>query len=312
VLVENYSPRVFESFGFDREGIEALNPGIVFVRMPAFGLDGPWRNHVGFAQTMEQVTGLAWITGPPGQPTIPRGPCDPAAGYHAFFAALAALHRREATGRGAFIESAMCEAVVAIGAEMTVEYSASGTVLASMGNRGPDAAPQGLYRCRGFDEWVAVAVETDTQWEALVEALGRPAWAFDAAYSTGEGRRAAHDVLDREIGRWALDQDSREAADGLVACGVPAGRVIDPRLAPWHPQFRALGYFEEMRHAVAGTVTVAPMPFRYDSVTSWIRTPSPALGQHNEEVLSEVLHLTADQIERLVADQVIGNRPLNV
>jgi crotonobetainyl-CoA:carnitine CoA-transferase CaiB-like acyl-CoA transferase len=312
VLIENFSPRVFESFGLDREAVLKINPGIIFVRMPAFGLNGPWRNNVGFAQTMEQMTGLAWITGPPGQPTIPRGPCDPAAGFHAFFAALAALHRRDLTGRGAFIESAMCEAVVALASEMIIEYTAHGQVLKSDGNRGPDAAPQGLYRCEGPDNWIAIAIETDEQWLSFVAVLGCPSWALRAEFRTTCGRRQHQDELDVAIAQWARDQEARVAADTLVAYGVPAGCVVDPRLAHEHPQFQALGYFEQVAHEVAGQLTIAALPFRYGSVTSWIRRPAPLLGQDNEEVLTSLLGLDAERIAALTAAGVLGTVPLNL
>jgi crotonobetainyl-CoA:carnitine CoA-transferase CaiB-like acyl-CoA transferase len=312
VLVENYSPRVFESFGFDSEAVRAINPNIIFVRMPAFGLDGPWRNHVGFAQTMEQMTGLAWITGPPGQPTIPRGPCDPAAGFHAVFAALAALVRRDRDGGGAFIESAMCEAVVALAAELITEFTAYGAVLESAGNRGPDAVPQGLYRCQGSDSWLALAIETDDQWAAFVAAIGAPAWASDPKLVTTAGRRAAQDSLDAEISRWTASAEVGSLTELLISAGVPAGQVTDPRLAYQHPQFQALGYFEEMRHEVAGPLTIAAVPFRYASVDAWISRPAPLLGEDSREVLGGLLGLTPAEIDALAARDITGTVPLNL
>ena len=109
-VLENFSPRVLGNFGLEWEQIEALNPRCLLVRMPAFGLSGPWRDNVGFAQTMEQVTGLAWITGHrDDQPRIQRGPSDPNAGMHAAFALIVGLAEREATGRGCLLEVTMVE-----------------------------------------------------------------------------------------------------------------------------------------------------------------------------------------------------------
>ncbi|HEB88093.1 MAG TPA: CoA transferase, partial [Deltaproteobacteria bacterium] len=108
LFVENFSPRVMEGFGIDWERVTKLNPRCIMVRMPAFGLDGPWRENVCFAQTMEQLSGMAWVTGhPDDQPRIPRGPCDPLAGMHATLAMLVALNERARTGRGCFVECAM-------------------------------------------------------------------------------------------------------------------------------------------------------------------------------------------------------------
>ena len=92
VVVENYTPRVMEQFGLGWDRLKEVNPRLVMVRMPAFGLDGPWRDRTGFAQTMECMSGMAWVTGfPDGPPVLPRGPCDPLAGLHAVFATLVAL-----------------------------------------------------------------------------------------------------------------------------------------------------------------------------------------------------------------------------
>ena len=158
LVIENFSPRVMENFGLEWDAVSAANPRAVMVRMPAFGLDGPWRDRVGFAQTMEQATGMAWMTGhADGPPMIPRGVCDPIAGLHAAFAAVAALVVRDRDGAGMHVESTMVEAALNVAAEMVVEYSRNGIELRRDGNRGPGASPQGVYRCRGDDEWVALA-----------------------------------------------------------------------------------------------------------------------------------------------------------
>ena len=169
--VENFSPRVMDNLGLVYDELAALNPRLIMVRMPAFGLDGPWRDRVGFAQTMEQLTGMAWLTGfADGPPVIPRGPCDPLAGLHALVALLVALEHRARTGRGQLIEATMVEAALNAAAEMVLEHGAYGTHLARDGNRGPVGAPQNLYACRGDDRWLALAVTSDAQWRALVGA----------------------------------------------------------------------------------------------------------------------------------------------
>src|SRR6185436_19744872 len=118
LVIENFSPRVMENFRLEWDAVSAANPRAVMIRMPAFGLDGPWRDRVGFAQTMEQATGMAWMTGhPDGPPIIPRGVCDPIAGLHAAFAAIVALVVRDRTGRGLQVECAMVESALNVAAE---------------------------------------------------------------------------------------------------------------------------------------------------------------------------------------------------
>jgi crotonobetainyl-CoA:carnitine CoA-transferase CaiB-like acyl-CoA transferase len=310
VFVENFSPRVVEGFGLDWKEVHALSPRTVMVRMPAFGLSGPWRNHVGFAQTMEQMTGLAWLTGHvDDQPRIQRGPCDPLAGTHAAFATLVALAERDRTGEGHLLECTMVEGALNAAAEQVIEYTAYGNVLQREGNRAPQAAPQNLYACRGEEQWLALSVASDAQWEALVDVLGRPAWAVDPALASHAGRRAAHDRLDEELSRWARDRELAPSVEALLARGIPAAPVVDPRTTHSHPQLRARGFYEEFTHPVVGTHPVATAPFRYRSVARWLRRPAPTLGEHSREILAELLGLRDAELDRLEADGIIGTRP---
>ncbi len=168
VLVENFTPRVMEQFGFGWDRVHALNERLIMVRMPAFGLDGPWRDRTGFAQTMECLTGMSWLTGfVDGPPVLVRGACDPLAGMHAVIATMLALTERDQRGEGMLVEAAMVESVLNAAAEQVVEFGSSGTLLCRNGNRGPQAAPQGVYPSAGEDEWVALAVATDDQWRSL-------------------------------------------------------------------------------------------------------------------------------------------------
>jgi crotonobetainyl-CoA:carnitine CoA-transferase CaiB-like acyl-CoA transferase len=310
VLVENFSPRVFDGFGLTWERLRACNPRLVFARMPAFGLDGPWRDNVGFAQTMEQMTGLAWLTGHTyDQPRIQRGPCDPISGMHAAFAVLVALADREATGQGHFLECTMVEGALNAAAEQLVEYTAYGSVMQREGNRAPYAAPQGLYACRGSERWLAISVESDAHWQALKRALDSPAWADAAGLDTLAGRRAAHDALDEHLAAWAAERELGPAVEHLVAHGVAAAPVFDGRVGSGHPQHAARGFYEQVAHPVAGTHPFPVMPFRYASQKSWIHSPAPLVGQHNREILREVVGLSDAEIDALEADAVIGTRP---
>ena len=309
VVVENFSPRVVEKWGLSWEAVSARNPRAVFTRMPAFGLSGPWRERVGFAQTMEQLTGMAWVTGHSyDQPRIMRGPCDPIAGMHGAYAVILGLAVRERTGRGVFVESTMVEAALNCSAEQIVEYTAYGNVMERAGNRGPYAAPQGLYPCRGHEQWLALAVADDRQWQALVEVLGSPDWADRPEYATDAGRRAGHDALDEGLYGWAAEQSLDDAVARLVGAGVPAAPAWDPRLQHENPQLAHRGLFEMVEHPAVGAHPMPGMPYRFASVDRWITSPSPTLGEHNHEILGE-LGLSAEEIAQLEADGVIGTRP---
>jgi crotonobetainyl-CoA:carnitine CoA-transferase CaiB-like acyl-CoA transferase len=309
-VLENFSPRVLGNFGLGWEAIQAINPRCILVRMPAFGLSGPWRDNVGFAQTMEQVTGLAWITGfPDDQPRIQQGPSDPNAGMHASFALVVGLLERAATGCGCHLEVTMVEGALNAAAEMVIEKTAYDNRLERDGNRSPHVAPQGLYPGRDDETWLAVSIATDEQWLGLQRALGEPEWAIDPSLKAVEGRRARHDELDARLEEWSRRHDVVEAAELLVAHGVPASAARDPRALYDHPQLQARGYYEVIDHPIAGERATPVLPFRYASVERWLRSPAPTLGHHNHEILVDDLGLTEDRYAELEAKGIIGTWP---
>ena len=312
--VENFSPRVMDNLGLGYEELAASNPRLIMVRMPAFGLDGPWRDRVGFAQTMEQISGMAWMTGfADGPPIIPRGPCDPLAGLHAIAALLIALEQRARTGRGQLVESTMVEAALNAAAEIVLEYGAYGTALRRDGNRGPVGAPQNLYTCRGADRWLAVAVTTDAQWHALVDVMGNPAWARDAALASAAGRRARHDRIDRGLAEWCAQRDATAAAETLLARGIAAAPVTAAARLPDNPHLRARGFFEPVAHPLVGRHEYPALPLRRAADGApWNTRPAPTLGQHTADVLQDLLGLSDTEIAQLRADGIIGERPLGL
>jgi crotonobetainyl-CoA:carnitine CoA-transferase CaiB-like acyl-CoA transferase len=277
------------------------------VRMPAFGLDGPWRDRTGFAQTMECVTGMAWLTGfPDGPPVLLRGACDPTSGLHATIGALIALRQRDDDGQGRLVEATMVEAALNVAAEQVVERSAGGPLRTRDGNRGPDAVPQGVYPCAGEDTWVAVAASTEAEWTALAATVD-PAWLADPDLADPDARRKHHDRLDTGIAAWTRIRASDEAAETLGLAGVPAAVVVAARDIAFNPQLRHRRLFEVEEHPVTGSHELPAFPVRLSRVDSWHPRSSPALGQHNDEVLTE-LGLGLDEIQALRELGVIGER----
>jgi crotonobetainyl-CoA:carnitine CoA-transferase CaiB-like acyl-CoA transferase len=317
VVVENYSPRVMESWGLDEQTLLSLNPELIVVRMPAFGLTGPWRDRVGFAQTMEQISGLAFLTGyPDGHPLTPNGPCDPIAGMHAAIALLLALEHRRATGAGMQLESIMVGGALNVAAEQVIEFSAYGRLLQREGNRSPWAAPQGAYLCADqddageLDSWVVIAVESDEQWVALVAALGSPDWATRDGLATAGGRRAAHDELDEHLCAWCAQRTAEEVVQTLWPAGVPAARVLFAHEHTGLEQFAHRGFIETVQHPVTGANRHVGFPARFGNGPERVhRRPTPTLGQHNAEVLCELLGVTAEEYQKLRDSCVIGTKP---
>jgi len=310
VVIENFSARVLANFGLTWEGIHALNPHAILVRMPSFGLDGPWRDRTGFAMTVEQASGMAWVTGYEDLPLVPRGACDPLGGVNAVIATLLALEDRRRTGEGQLVEVPLVEGALNIAAEQVIEYSAYGKLLTRQENRGPCAAPQGVYRCDGDNVFVAVAVETQTQWKALCAKLERPDWESDSSLNTIEGRRTLHDEIDEAIERWTLQRKQVDAAEQLSAAGVPAEPLINAHFISPNPQLEARSFFQTMEHPITGSTRYPGLAMTFSGLPRAIHpSPPPTLGQDNEPILRQELGLSTEEIEDLRARKIVGERP---
>jgi crotonobetainyl-CoA:carnitine CoA-transferase CaiB-like acyl-CoA transferase len=239
ILVENFTPRVMEQFGFDWDRVHALNDELIMVRMPAFGLDGPWRDRTGFAQTMECLTGMSWLTGfAEGPPVLVRGACDPLGRHARGVCHHAGPHRAGSpcAAEGWWKRPWSSRSSTRLRNKWW-STSSSGTLLGRDGNRGPYAAPQGVYPCAGDDEWIAVAVASDEQWRSLRALLGSPSWMRND-FSVAAGRRAAHDAIDRELSSWTRRHPAEEMVQMFLDAGIPSAVVVPPRDIAANPQLR--------------------------------------------------------------------------
>jgi crotonobetainyl-CoA:carnitine CoA-transferase CaiB-like acyl-CoA transferase len=316
VVVENFTPRVLDQIGLDFAAVQAVRPDAIMVRMPGFGLDGPWRDNPAFAYAIESAAGVSWLTGYPDRtPYEPYSIGDPNAGVHALNALLLALEHRGRTGEGVLVEAAMVDAALNIAAEQIIEYSAYGALLDRAGNRGPTAAPQNLYRCTDIDEfgrldsWVAIAVQTDEQWQSLCATLGNPSWAADPTLAAIAGRRESHDLIDEHLAAWCANRSGDDIVAALWSADVPVAKVMQPHRQTELEQLSFRDFFEVVDHPVNGRARLSTVPMRSSAGPGLFHTqPAPLLGQHNHELLAE-LGLSASEIAELEADGVIGRAP---
>jgi crotonobetainyl-CoA:carnitine CoA-transferase CaiB-like acyl-CoA transferase len=306
-LLENFSPRVLEQFGLGWETLSAWNPRLVLVRMPAWGLDGPWRDRTGFAMNIEQACGIAWRGGYPDLP-INAAVCDPIGGLHAVVALFAALEHRRPTGRGVLVEVPLVEPGLNIAAEQVIEYSAYGVLVGSEGNRGPDAAPQGVYAARGGGH-IAIAVADDAQWRALASvcAGADPVFA-DPALGAAAERHARHREIDAALARLCAQHDAADLAEQLAASGVPASPLANAHQVMPHPQLEHRGYYQWLAHPHTGRARYPGLPF-VGLADGRPRRPPPTLGQHNRQVLAGELGIAPEELARWEREGIIGTRP---
>ncbi|MFZ3270362.1 MAG: CoA transferase [Mycobacterium sp.] len=297
VVVENFSPRVVEQFGLDYQSLIALRPDVIAIRMPGFGLDGPWRDWVGWALNIEQVSGMSAVTGyADGPPCNVQGPADPIVGVHAGVALLAALDHRRRTGEGQLIEVAQIEVGAAVTAEPVIGYSMNGVVPPRDGNRQRGCC-QGVYPTDTDGAWVALSVRDDNDFTRLADAIGRPGLPKDD-----------HDVFDQAVAAWTRPQSAADIVAALRERGLPVEEVTTPERMYDLPGLDARGYYEEFDHAATGRHRYPGWPFRITpGPARHHRFAPPTLGQHNDEILGG-LGLSGDHLAALRRDRVIGER----
>jgi crotonobetainyl-CoA:carnitine CoA-transferase CaiB-like acyl-CoA transferase len=278
--------------------------------MPAFGLDGPWKDRAGFAMTVEQVSGLAWVTGYSDLPLVVRGVCDPLGSAHALFALGLALEERDRTGHGQVVEVALVEPALAIAAEQVIETSAFGVLLGRDGNRMPHAAPQGIFETCREEERVAISVDDDGGWRGLCQALDAEDWRLADALSTHRGRFAAHEALCERIAAWTRTRTREQILEVMRAAGVPASAVVNNHALFPNEQLEARGFFQTLRHPHTGETRYPSFPARFSAFERELHcSPPPTLGQHNQEILQGELGMTSRDLRRLEQEGVIGTRP---
>ncbi len=311
VVIENFSPRVLSNLGLDYEKLREINERLILVRMPSFGVTGPWRDYVGYALTFDQVGGLAYLNGHQGMaPRDPSGVADPLAGLYGTMATILALEHRRKTGRGQLIDLSQCEAMATLCGEAVLDCSVNGTVQSRMGNRDKSSAPHGCYPCSGADSWVAISVTTDDEWRNFCQALDRPSWAKHPDFATPSGRWRNQERLDGFIGEWTKKRDKHAVMHLLQGAGVPAGIVADGRDLMDNPQLKERGFFSELDREVIGKRDYAGWAPRLSKTPIAQRFAGPILGEHNRYLLGELLGLSAQELDSLEADDVIGSTPL--
>ena len=308
-LVENNAPNTMERAGVSWERLSKVNPRLILVRMPAFGLTGPYRAYRTFGSHMEAVSGHYSLFGYPGALADESGTsllADPAAGVSGAMAFMSGLRHRRRTGEGLQLELATAENFTGYIGDYLLDYSMNGRLAGYRGNRDLVYAPQGVYPCAGEDRWLSISIGTDEEWRALCGVMGRDDLGADERYATLDARRAAHDDVDTEILTWSIFQDPIEAMQQLQAAGVAAGAIMNERDAYSDPHLRDRGYFETLEHPEAGTFEYPGVVWRTQNTPNHLRHAAPRLGEDNEYVYKELLGYSEEEYQHFVETEHAG------
>ena len=309
VVVDNNATGVMDRLGIGADAIHAMNPKAVVVTSQSVGSSGPWKSFSGYGPSTHPVSGLQWLWNVPEDVDQPAGSTnvypDHLVGRLGAVAAIAGLIQREASGQGSTADIAQFEVPVQFLGDWFAKEALEPGSVRPRGNRSELGAPWGAYRCAGEDEWVAICVRSDAEWEALRGAIGDPDWARDPALGSEAGRRERHDAIDEALEAWTRERDPQAARDALQAVGVPAGDLQHALhlLADAHLGSRE--FIRVIDQPGLTTLMFEGASFHATDLPQTADRPAPLLGQHTHEVCREHLGLPESEIDALIAEGVL-------
>jgi crotonobetainyl-CoA:carnitine CoA-transferase CaiB-like acyl-CoA transferase len=310
-VIDNYAADVLPRLGLDAATMLSINPRLVVVTMPAFGMSGAWSGCRAYGSTLEQASGLPSVTGreddPPTMLHAALG--DPVGGVSAAAALLLGFMHQKNTGAGQHIDLAQVECMLPLVAPSIVEQSATGTIGPRIGNRHPVFVPNGCFPCLGEDQWITLAVRNDREWQALCRVMHRSDLAADPALATAAGRREEEDRIELAVRHWTTTVRPDLAMVTLQDAGIPAGVARLPMDLASDPHLMQVGHWQPVVRPFMGPHLLPSVAYREGSCTSpyKIEHLAPTLGQHNKEILGGLLGLSDQEIEQLAAAGIIGN-----
>jgi CoA:oxalate CoA-transferase len=301
ILLQNFRPGTIDVMGFGYDVLNELNPRIIMINVSAYGQYGPYRDRVGFDPIGQAMGGMMSLTGFPGDPPIKTNfpLIDRITALHATIGALAALREREISGEGQAIDVCLADTGFTVNEIPVSAYLGGGIVQEREGNgRGLNNTYQ------TSDGWIYIAATNDAMWKRVCEAFKKPEWESDPRFATRADRDANAAELEREAGEWFSERTTKEAADYLSGFSIPCAPVNNVEQAANEPHVHEREIMVEVPDAIAGSMYVTGKMIKFSRTPMEVGT-TPTIGQHTDEVLSEILGYSQEQVQDLRDEAVV-------
>jgi formyl-CoA transferase/CoA:oxalate CoA-transferase len=305
VVLENYRPGALQRLGLDYAAASERNPRIIYASISGFGQGGPYAERAALDLILQAESGMISVTGEPDGRGVRSGVsiADMTAGMYAAYGVLLALRAREKTGRGQSIDVSMMEGQLSLLSTMLGSYLADGVVPRPMGTAYKALLPYQTFRTRTRD--LALAVGSEKLWRIFCPLIGRADLLADPRFGSNAERDRNRAALVAILEEKFLEKSYEEWERILLDAGIPVGAINDLAQVVEHPQVKARGSLVESEHPRAGKVRITGVPFHLSDTPGAVRSPSPVLGEHTEEVLRDLLGLSAAEITALRGAEVI-------
>ena len=308
VVMENFSGSVLPKLDLGYEIFKEVKEDIILLSMPAFGSTGPWKMFRAYGSTVEQSSGLPHINGlssdPPMMHHVAYG--DAVGGLNGVSALLIALRHQAKTGKGQFIDLSQAESLFPLAAHGILEFTANGKAPVRKGNRSDFFAPHGVYPCEGEDKWIVIQILNEDQWLRFKEIIGEPMNRFGNL----KDRLSKLDDLDKSIAEWTYSKEAQKLMYIFQEAEIPAAATHTMSSLLNDPHLNSRNFWQWLDRAVVGNQPNPSAPFKVNGERLPIKTPAPTLGQHNQEILTKILGLNQDEINRLEKIGIIGTKPI--
>ncbi|MFC1533178.1 CaiB/BaiF CoA transferase family protein [Thermodesulfobacteriota bacterium] len=305
VIIQNWRPGVMEKWKLGYEDLKAIKPNIIMVSSSQMGETGPHRNIAAAGPHLAGLAGFVELTGWPDRPPVSVGVIpDHIAPSYAVTSILAALEYRKKTGKGQFIDVSQYETSIHFLMPAILDYTVNKRVQRRDGYRAPNAAPHGVYRCKGDDNWCAVAVFSNSEWEAFCKVIDLP-WTRDEKFGTLAGRKSHEDELNNLIENWTVEHTAEEVMQKMQQAGVAAGVVRTMgEVIESCPQARHRHYFSTINHPVIEEMILAGNSHIFSRTPYEFNRPGPCLGEHTHHVCTRFLGMSDEEYNEMHNENV--------
>jgi formyl-CoA transferase len=299
VLVENYRTGDLDRLGLGYADLHALNPRLIYCSISGYGRSGPYAERPGYDAIIQAEGGMMSLTGPvegpPSRVGIPI--IDITAGMFAATAILAALRARDLSGEGQLVDVSLFDSHIALLTNAAANYLVGGDPPRRVGNAHPNIAPYEVFTAR--DGWFMMGAANERQWQTLCEIINRPDLKDDSRFASNPQRVANRGALTEELNHVFSQRNVQEWLDELTRAGLPCAPINTLPQVFAHPQTQARQMVLEAEHPTAGTIRLTGFPYKLSHTPPAIHRPPPLLGQHTEEVLTQLLHYPPEEVDSL-------------
>jgi len=314
IIFCNYARRVMDNFGLGYESIRKIKPDIIYMLMPGYGNTGPYKDYRSMGMAIDAITGHSHLRGYPeldhSSNSLVHHP-DAVAGVHGVAALSTALIHKTRTGIGQFIDMSQAESFMTHLGEIFLEYQMTGEPRERYGNRSPDFAPQGVYKCAGEDEWVSISVCDESQWNLFKKLLGLSESIYPS-FDTVKKRIENHTTLDDLINRWTQGKNKNDVMMELQNHGIPSGAVLNCGSDTYENRhLNQREFFELVEHPQAGIFPMSRGIFKFADTTLSNQRHSPCLGEHNTQIFQDLLGISHENVNDMEINEIIGTLPLS-